>query len=144
MCFKRMFYSMTAQIAPKHHEAVRYKRMLHGVLIMTIRFVFLVFLFENSAFAQQADEGWGGFGRSINMLLQQPNIQPSSLATIVCPVLVMAGQRDVIKEGHTTLIASNIKNAQLVIFSKGTHYEPLENPDRFNRTVIAFLKGLKK
>lgn len=74
----------------------------------------------------------------IDLLLYQPNIKPEDLAIIKCPTLVMAGSKDAIKEEHTKLIANSIKGSQLVIFEKGTHYEPLENPERFNRTVIDF------
>jgi len=52
----------------------------------------------------------------------------------------MAGSKDLVKEGHTKLIASRITKSKLTIFDKGTHYEPTENPDRFNKTVIEFFK----
>jgi pimeloyl-ACP methyl ester carboxylesterase len=54
----------------------------------------------------------------------------------------MAGARDIIKEEHTRLIASRIQGARLVIFPKGTHDEPRENPKRFNETVLSFLGSL--
>lgn len=81
--------------------------------------------------------------RMIDLLLNEPNINEQSLETINCPVLVMAGSDDVIKEAHTRLIARNIKNSQLVIFPKGNHYEPAERPARFNKTVLDFLKSLR-
>lgn len=74
----------------------------------------------------------------IELLLDQPNIKPEDLARIKCPTLVMAGSKDVIKEEHTRLIAASIKDSRLVIFEKGTHYEPTENPVRFNKTVVDF------
>jgi pimeloyl-ACP methyl ester carboxylesterase len=80
----------------------------------------------------------------LNLMLTEPNIKPESLDKIECPTLVMAGSKDVIKEEHTRLIASNIKKSQLVIFDKGTHYEPTENPERFNKTVMDFLRQIKK
>ena len=82
--------------------------------------------------------------RMINLLLNEPNIKPEWLTNISCPVLVMAGSDDVIKEAHTKLIAANIKRSQLVIFPKGNHFEPSERPARFNKTVLDFLNGLKK
>jgi pimeloyl-ACP methyl ester carboxylesterase len=75
-----------------------------------------------------------------DLLLNEPKINPDSLRRIQCPVLVMAGSKDVVKEGHTKLIASKIKNSKLVIFANGTHYEPTENPKRFNRTVTEFFR----
>jgi pimeloyl-ACP methyl ester carboxylesterase len=80
----------------------------------------------------------------MELLLFQPNIKSDDLSRITCPTLVMAGQHDAIKEPHTRLIASSIKNAKLVIFPKGTHYEPIEKPDRFNAAVLAFLDSLPK
>ncbi|MBS1508654.1 MAG: alpha/beta fold hydrolase [Bacteroidetes bacterium] len=74
----------------------------------------------------------------INLMLNEPRIKAEELASIQCPTLVMAGSKDIIKEGHTRLIAGNIKNATLVIFDRGTHFEPSENPSRFNKTVTQF------
>lgn len=74
----------------------------------------------------------------IDLLLNEPKINPDDLKQIQCPTLVMAGSKDVIKEDHTRLIASKIKNSKLIIFENGTHYEPTENPERFNKTVINF------
>jgi pimeloyl-ACP methyl ester carboxylesterase len=77
-----------------------------------------------------------------DLLLTQPNLRPEDLRAIRCPVLVMAGSKDVIKEPHTRLIASSIPGSKLIIFPKGTHDEPRENPKRFNATIISFLDSL--
>ena len=74
----------------------------------------------------------------IDLLLNEPKINPDELKTIRCKTLIMAGSKDVIKEGHTKLIASKIERSRLVIFDKGTHFEPWEKPERFNKTVIEF------
>ena len=76
----------------------------------------------------------------IDLLLNEPKINPDELRAIRCKTLVMAGSKDVIKEGHTKLIASKIEKSRLVIFDKGTHFEPWEKPERFNKTVIDFFK----
>ena len=76
----------------------------------------------------------------IDLLLYQPNIKPEDLGSIKCPTLVMAGSKDAIKGEHTKLIARSIPSSQLVIFDRGTHYEPMENPKRFNKTVLEFFK----
>lgn len=75
----------------------------------------------------------------IDLMLNEPKIKPDELEKIQCPSLIMAGSKDAIKEGHTKLIASKIKDSRLIIFEKGTHFEPLENPGRFNWAVIDFL-----
>jgi pimeloyl-ACP methyl ester carboxylesterase len=76
----------------------------------------------------------------IDLLLKEPKIDPEELKKIQCPTLVMAGAKDVIKEPHTKLIASKITKSKLVIFEKGTHYEPIEKPERFNKVTIAFFR----
>ena len=74
----------------------------------------------------------------IDLLLYEPKIDPDELTAIRCKTLIMAGAKDVIKEGHTRLIASRIEKSRIVIFDKGTHFEPWEKPERFNKTVIDF------
>lgn len=76
----------------------------------------------------------------IELLLNEPKINPDELTKIKCKSLIMAGSRDVIKQGHTRLIASKITNSKLLLFPKGTHYEPWENPERFNAAVVDFFK----
>ncbi len=79
--------------------------------------------------------------RMIDLLLSEPNINAKELAKINCPVLVMAGSDDLIKEEHTKMIAAGIKSSRLVIFARGNHYEPSESPERFNNTILEFFKS---
>lgn len=79
--------------------------------------------------------------RMATLLLEEPKINPDDLKVINCPVLVMAGSKDVIKENHTKLIASKIPNSKLVILKNSTHYAPQENPEVFNQEVIEFFSG---
>jgi pimeloyl-ACP methyl ester carboxylesterase len=72
------------------------------------------------------------------LLLTEPNINPDLLKTIKSPVLVMAGEKDVVKEQHTKLIAEKLPNSELVIFKKAGHYAPKEIPELFNKTVLNF------
>jgi pimeloyl-ACP methyl ester carboxylesterase len=78
--------------------------------------------------------------KMVTLLLTEPQHRMEELETIKAPVLVMAGERDIIKEGHTRQIADHIKGSQLVIFPGGNHYEPIGRPWRFNQTVLEFLK----
>jgi pimeloyl-ACP methyl ester carboxylesterase len=72
------------------------------------------------------------------LLLTEPHINPDSLTRINVPALIMAGEKDFIKEGHTKLIASKIPNATLRIFKKAGHEAPAEIPVEFNKTVLEF------
>lgn len=78
--------------------------------------------------------------RLINLLLTEPKHSFTELKTIKCPVLIIAGEKDVIKEGHTKQIAAAITTSTLFIAPKETHYFPSENPALFNKTVLDFLK----
>ena len=60
--------------------------------------------------------------RALNkMMLYQPNIQYSELKQIHCPVLVMAGDHDIIKPEHTLKIFQSIPSASLCIFPDSNH-----------------------
>jgi pimeloyl-ACP methyl ester carboxylesterase len=72
------------------------------------------------------------------MLLTEPRISFGSLKSIAIPVLVMAGEKDIILEKHTRGIAENIPNSLLWIFKDATHYAPVEQPNEFNRVVLSF------
>jgi pimeloyl-ACP methyl ester carboxylesterase len=78
--------------------------------------------------------------RLINLLLTEPKHNFEELKKISSPVLVLAGEKDVIKQNHTRSIAQNIRNSKLIIAPKETHYYPAENSKAFNETVIEFLK----
>ncbi len=77
--------------------------------------------------------------RLINLLLNEPKHTFEDLKAISCPVLVMAGEKDIIKEEHTKGIAANIRNSSLLIAAKETHYYPWENSKVFNKTVLDYL-----
>ncbi|MBI2966914.1 MAG: alpha/beta hydrolase [Bacteroidetes bacterium] len=71
-------------------------------------------------------------------LLLKCNINKDDLPAIRIPVLIMAGENDIIKEDHTKLIARSIPNAHLIIFPNSTHFIPRENPVLYNNTVLNF------
>lgn len=77
----------------------------------------------------------------LTLLLNYPRLKPAQLAAIKAPVLVLAGEQDIIKEAHSRLIAASIPGAQLLLFPKLTHNAPQEDPALFNETVLAFLRG---
>ena len=77
--------------------------------------------------------------RRIELLLTEPKHTFEELASISCPVLVMAGEKDVVKEVHTIGIASHITNASLLIVPKATHELPWEDAPYFNKKILEFL-----
>ena len=74
----------------------------------------------------------------LGLMVNDPNVKPEELARIQCPTLVIAGSKDMIKEGHTRLIARSIPGAQMVIIP-GNHFVANKNPDAFNEAVFRFL-----
>jgi pimeloyl-ACP methyl ester carboxylesterase len=74
------------------------------------------------------------------MMLYQPNIPYDSLSNIHCPVLVMAGDHDVIKPEHTLKIFQSIPGAELCIFPDSHHNALQEHPALFNKTVWTFFR----
>ena len=77
----------------------------------------------------------------VKMMIDQPNIPYESLKQIHCPVLVMAGDHDMIKPEHTIKIFQSIPSASLCIFPDSRHGVLLQHPKLFNETVLTFFKS---
>lgn len=67
------------------------------------------------------------------------NIPFSELHKIKIPTLVMAGDKDMIREEHTLKIYQNIEKSHLCIFPEATHYIPVDDPLTFNQRVYKFI-----
>lgn len=78
--------------------------------------------------------------KKTKLLLEEPNYKFADLKVIKCPVLVMAGEKDIIKYGHTKGIADAIPGAAIYIAPKYSHYFPQENAAAFNQKVLEFLQ----
>lgn len=76
--------------------------------------------------------------RLLRLLLNEPNMSYEDMSTVGAPVLVMAGEHDVIMESHTRAIAERIRDAKLIIFKDASHYAPQEIPFEFNKSVLQF------
>ena len=76
----------------------------------------------------------------LGLMVNDPNVRPEELSTIKSKTLVIAGTKDMIKEGHTRLIASSIPDSRLV-FIQGDHFIANKNPEAFNRAVVEFLQA---
>ena len=74
----------------------------------------------------------------LGLMVNEPNVNPDNLAQIQCPTLVVAGNKDMIKEEHTRLIARSIPGSEMVIIP-GNHFVANQNPDAFNEAVLHFL-----
>lgn len=76
----------------------------------------------------------------LRLLVENPHIPLDDLHKIKCPVLVIGGDHDVIKEEHTMEIYKNIPNAYLWILPNSGHSTPIVYMDEFNSKVEAFFK----
>ena len=74
----------------------------------------------------------------LGLMVNDPNVKPEALSRIQSPTLVVAGDKDMIKEKHTRLIARSIPGAELVILP-GSHFVANRNPEAFNEVVLRFL-----
>jgi pimeloyl-ACP methyl ester carboxylesterase len=74
----------------------------------------------------------------LDLLGNQPHIPLTELSRIQIPTLVMAGDRDVVRDEHTLSMFHAISKSQLAIFPGATHMIPEQDPARFNRTVLDF------
>lgn len=74
----------------------------------------------------------------LRLMVEEPNIKPEELIGLSVKTLVIAGTRDMIKEGHTRMIAESLPDAELA-FIRGNHFVANQNSLDFNQAVIKFL-----
>ena len=74
----------------------------------------------------------------LGLMVKEPRIDPGELGRLRVRTLVIAGQKDMIKQSHTELIYKSLPDARLAIIP-GDHFIAGKNPEAFNRTVEKFL-----
>jgi len=74
------------------------------------------------------------------IMLTEPHIEASALASIAAPTLVLAGDHDLIRLEHIVDIYNHLPNSQLVIFPNATHMIPFDDPATFNGAVDRFFR----
>ena len=72
----------------------------------------------------------------------EPNISLTDIASIQCPVLVMAGDDDVIKHDHTISLYENLSLGQLAIIPGTSHGLVKEKPALMIAIILQFLEDL--
>ena len=85
------------------------------------------------------DEGARAKKELLGLMVREPHIPLSMLRRLRVPTLVIAGDRDMIREAHTRAIAGAIPGAKLEILPGG-HFIANQNSAAFNAAVEAFLK----
>lgn len=75
----------------------------------------------------------------IAMWRDEPNFTPAELRSIRCPVLVIAGEHDVVRPEHSRQLAAALPHGSLWIVPGASHSVMFEQPESVNRAVRAFL-----
>ena len=76
----------------------------------------------------------------LNLMVTQPHISRRALKGLEVPTLVIAGDRDMIRESHTRAIAAALPDSRLAILP-GDHFVARRNWAAFNAAVLEFLEG---
>lgn len=70
----------------------------------------------------------------------QPNYSAADLADIHVPVVIVQSEHDeFIKREHAEYLAQSIPNAKLILLKGVSHFAPLQRPEQFNATMLAFI-----
>lgn len=77
----------------------------------------------------------------LELMTREPNISVSKLKNISVPVLVLAGEKDVIREKHTRRIAGGLPGSTLAIIPDANHYLFDKWADKVNLLIENFLAG---
>lgn len=78
------------------------------------------------------------------MMKTEPNYTAADLARVKVPVAIVQSERDeFIKREHAEYLARSVPGARFILLEGVSHFAPLQRPDLFNDTVLAFLAGLK-
>ena len=84
-------------------------------------------------------QNWNLLKQHFVLMAYQPSISKSDLSKIKVPVLVIAGDKDVVREEHSVEIYQNIRKAHLCILPGETHFVPASNPTLFNQFADRFI-----
>lgn len=74
------------------------------------------------------------------MMRTQPNYTKENLNAINVPVVIVLGEHDeFIRREHANYLADAIPGAESIILPSVSHFAPLQRPDEFNATALAFI-----
>lgn len=95
------------------------------------------------AYAERSPDGTEHFaevaGKFMTMMTAEPTLTPDELRNIIAPILVLAGDDDIIKLSHTAELYEAIPNSQLAIVPGASHALPIERPGETARIILDFL-----
>lgn len=77
-----------------------------------------------------------------DLMVHQPRIPLRALARVEVPVLVAAGEHDVVRRAHTEAVAAHLPRGRAHVVAGADHGLPLDDPAAFTALVRAFLADL--
>ena len=80
------------------------------------------------------------FAKTVDMIVSARGIPLAELNGISAPVLVVQGDRDLVRLEHSAAVAAAFPHGRLAVLP-GTHALPLESPQLLNPLLIDFLRG---
>ncbi|MFF2080187.1 alpha/beta fold hydrolase [Kitasatospora sp. NPDC058162] len=79
------------------------------------------------------------FAKWLTMWREEPDIGLAALAALPMPLLVMQGDDDGVRIGHSAAMAAAAPHGQLAVLPGTSHAAPLEKPGLVNRLLLDFL-----
>lgn len=102
---------------------------------------------EDSLAPEVFDEIFGGFGASdadvpplVKMMLEEPDMTSDDLKKIEIPVLVVAGENDLILPAHTRMIAGTLPQGEMLIVPGEDHGSYIWHNPLIGDIVLKFFK----
>ncbi|RMH60251.1 MAG: alpha/beta hydrolase [Calditrichaeota bacterium] len=83
-------------------------------------------------------QNWPLLRQHLQLLGDQPHIALSEIESIRVPVLIVAGDKDIIREEHSVRIFQHLRKGHLAILPGATHYAPATKTALFNATAERF------
>jgi pimeloyl-ACP methyl ester carboxylesterase len=98
-----------------------------------------------AAYAERSPDGAEHFrtvaAKGFRLFMTEPELTNDDLARVTVPVLVMAGDDDVIPLAHTAALFDGLPEAQLAIVPGASHGLPMEHPVEVVALIERFLRS---
>ncbi len=95
------------------------------------------------AYAARSPDGAEHFGalfeKFLAMVTTEPTLSVDDITTITTPTLVMVGDDDIVRLGHTCELYEALPAGQLCVVPATSHGLPIERPGDVARTIVEFL-----
>jgi pimeloyl-ACP methyl ester carboxylesterase len=75
----------------------------------------------------------------VKLMFTHPKIDPERLRKITVPTLIVNGEKDVVRDEHSEMIAESLADARRVVIPGATHFVMKDAPEEFDRIVLDFL-----